>query len=244
MAEREVLEELGFTKREIKVYLAMLELGSSTVGPIASRAGLQHSKVYETLDKLMKKGLASYVVVSKTKHFQPSDPKEILNVIEERKRKFNEILEDLERRQKAAQTRQIAVVHEGFKAYKAMFNRILDELTPKDYYWAFAFRQEYNNPTASLFLRNVHEKLAKKKIEDRLLGHISMRKMIKKTFVGNRNIEIRYTKNETPLGTLVLKGRVIPMLWGENPTSIEIISDQVHEQYRNFFRELWENAKE
>jgi len=244
MAEREVLEELGFTQREIKVYLAMLELGSSTVGPIAARAGLQHSKVYETLDKLMKKGLASYVVVSKTKHFQASDPREILNIMDERKRKFNEVLEDLEQRQKAAQSRQIAVVHEGFKAYKAMFNRILDDLSSKDYYWAFAFRQEYYNPSASLFLRNVHEKLAEKKIEDKLLGHVSMKKMIKKAFVGNRNIEIRFTRNETPLGTLVLKGRVIPMLWGDNPTAIEIVSDQVHEQYKNFFRELWKNAKE
>ncbi len=244
MAEREVLEELGFTQREIKVYLAMLELGSSTVGPIAARSGLQHSKVYETLDKLMKKGLASYVVVSKTKHFQASDPKEILNLMDERKRRFNEVLEDLERRQKAARSKQIAVVHEGFKAYKAMFNRIIDELGPKDYYWAFAFRQEYYNPSASLFLRGVHEKLGEKKMEDRLLGHMSMKKMIKKAFAGNRNIEIRFTKNETPLGTLVLKGRVIPMLWGDNPTAIEIISDQVHEQYKRFFRQLWEDAGE
>ena len=73
---------------------------------------------------------------------------------------------------------------------------------------------------------------------------ISMKKMIKKAFAGNRNIEIRFTKNETPLGTLVLKGRVIPMLWGDNPTAIEIISDQVHEQYKRFFRQLWEDAGE
>jgi len=246
MSESEVLEEFGFTKRETRVYLALLELGPATVGPISSKTSLQRSKVYETLERLEKKGLASHSVVSKTKHFQASDPKEILNVMDEKKRRFKEILDDLEMRQKASGSRQLAVVHTGFKAYKAMFNRIIDELCSKDYYWAFAFRNEYYNPTASLFLRGVHERLAEKGIEDKLLGHVSMRKMIKRAFLGNKNIRIRFTKNETPLGTLVLKNRVIPMLWNEsdNPTSIEIVSDQIHEQYKRFFRQLWEDARE
>ena len=51
----ELLEEIGLTKSEIKVYLALLELGSSTTGPIVDKSKASSSKIYEILDKLMQK---------------------------------------------------------------------------------------------------------------------------------------------------------------------------------------------
>jgi HTH-type transcriptional regulator, sugar sensing transcriptional regulator len=99
----ELFKELGFTEREIKVYLALIELGSSTIGPICSKTKLQASKVYETLDKLQEKGLVSFTIVSKTKHFQSSDPTEILNMLDERKRQFKEVIVELKEKQKFAE---------------------------------------------------------------------------------------------------------------------------------------------
>lgn len=242
--ETEIFRELGFSERETKVYVALLELGSVTSGPIAAKTKLQHSKVYETLDKLIEKGLVSYIIVSKTKHFQASSPKEILNIIEERKRRFRSILDELELKQKFSESKQIAIVHEGFKAFKALFNRIADELKPKEQYWAFAFKNEYYTPAASLFLRKFHQKLEEKNIDDRLLGHQSVRQALKKTFEGNNNIKILFTANDTPLGVIIIKNKVINLVWGERPTAIEITSEQIHEQYKKFFLELWNTAKE
>ena len=45
----ELLEEIGLTKSEIKVYLALLELGSATSGPIVDKSGASSSKIYEIL---------------------------------------------------------------------------------------------------------------------------------------------------------------------------------------------------
>lgn len=242
MIETEIFKELGFTEREIKVYIALLETGLTTVGPIAAKTKLQHSKVYETLDKLIEKGLVSFIIISKTKHFQASDPKEILNLIDERKRRFKDVLEELELKQKYSESKQIAVVHEGFKSFKAMFNRIADELKDEEPYWAFAFKNEYYTPAASLFLRKFHQQLENKKVDDRLLGYISVKKAIKKTFEGNKNIKIKFTENDTPLGVIIIKNKVINLVWGERPTAIEITSEQIYEQYKNFFTELWDKA--
>lgn len=240
----EVFKELGFTERETKVYVALLELGLTTVGPIATKTKLQHSKVYETLDKLTEKGLVSYIIISKTKHFQAANPKEILNIIEERKRKFKEIIEELELKQKYSTSRQIAVIHEGFKAFKALFNRIADELKEKDVYYAFAFKNEYYTTPASLFLRKFHQKLEEKNIDDRLIGHTPVKNAIKKAFEGNKNIKIKFTKNETPLGVIIIKNKVINLIWGERPTAIEITSQQIYEQYKKFFTEIWQTSKQ
>ena len=40
MMDTKILEDLGFTNAEIKVYLALLELGSATAGPIIEKSGL------------------------------------------------------------------------------------------------------------------------------------------------------------------------------------------------------------
>lgn len=242
MVETEIFRELGFTEREIKVYIALLETGLTTVGPIAAKTKLQHSKVYETLDKLIEKGLVSFIVISKTKHFQASDPKEILNLIDDRKRRFKEVLEELELKQKYSDSKQIAVVHEGFKSFQAMFNRIADELKEAESYWAFAFKHEYYTPAASLFLRKFHQKLEENRIDDRLLGHNSVKCPIKKAFEGNKNMHIKFTKNDAPLGVIIIKDKVINLVWGERPTAIEITSEQIYEQYKNFFIELWNKA--
>jgi len=53
----ETLETIGLTKGEIKVYEALLELGESTKTPIANTSGISPGKVYDVLERLMKKGL-------------------------------------------------------------------------------------------------------------------------------------------------------------------------------------------
>ena len=51
----EILEDIGLTQGEIRVYLALLELHTSTAGPIIEKAGLPSSVVYLALNKLLKK---------------------------------------------------------------------------------------------------------------------------------------------------------------------------------------------
>ena len=238
-----VFKELGFTEREIRVYLALLELGTSTAGPIVVKSRLPHNKVYETLGKLIDKGLISYVVVSKTKHYEARDPKEILNIIDERKRRFNDILEELETKRKHAKERQVAMIHEGFQAIKALFNQMYNELEKGDFYYAFALKEDYKDASAPLFLRNFHRKLAEKRVIDRVIANINVKKEIEEVYKENSNISIKFIKRSTPLGVIILKNRVIQLTWGERPTAIEIQSSQIYQQYKDFFEDLWKEAK-
>lgn len=238
-----LFREIGFTEREIKVYLALIELGTSTVGPISKKTKLQPSKVYETIEKLKEKGLVSHIIISKTKHFQAASPKEILEMLEEKKRQFRSVVDELEEKRKYAETKQIALVHEGFKSFKALFNRIVDTLSSKDYFWAFAFKEEYHNPATALFLRKFHQRLEEKKVDDRLIGHVSVKSAIKNAFEGNKNFKIKFSRQASPSVIILFKDSVVTLLWGERPTAIEIVSVQINQQYRNFFLESWKNAK-
>ena len=80
------------TKNEIKVYLALLELGTTTTGTLARKSELHTSRVYESLSKLIEKGLVSFVIKSNRKHFSASNPEELLDVLDRHKK---EVKEDL-----------------------------------------------------------------------------------------------------------------------------------------------------
>ncbi len=239
-----LLKELGFSEREVKVYLALLELGSTTTGPIASKTRIQHSKVYQTLEKLIDKGLASYIIKSKTKYFQAENPKRILSSLKEKEHAFREILPRLEQKQKFSQQPQTAKVYEGYKAIKAMFESILEETNKNSYYYVFAFKDEYlNSPLASRFLRQIHMQLAEKKVDDRLIANNSIKKEFKENYAGIKNLKARFTSINLPLGLMIINDKVINWIWSSRPTAVEITSKQIASQYKKFFLEIWKNAK-
>ena len=65
----ETLEKIGLSKAEIKVYLALLELGSVPSGSIVKETEFRKSTVYESIRRLQDKGLVSYVIKEGIKYF-------------------------------------------------------------------------------------------------------------------------------------------------------------------------------
>ena len=78
---KEILEQIGLTKGEIKAYLALLQLGSCTTGPLEARSGVSRSKLYVILEKLEKKGFASHMDKGGVRYFQPVEPSKISDYI-------------------------------------------------------------------------------------------------------------------------------------------------------------------
>ena len=57
-----ILEETGFSKREAKIYLKLLELGATTSGPLIDKTDVPSSKIYEVLNRLEEKGLVAKTI--------------------------------------------------------------------------------------------------------------------------------------------------------------------------------------
>lgn len=71
------LKSIGFTSREIQIYLATLELGSSTVTPISIKAGFKRPYCYDILEDLKKRGFVNYIEKNGRRHYFAEDPKKI-----------------------------------------------------------------------------------------------------------------------------------------------------------------------
>ena len=121
----ETLQELGLNRRESICYIALLELGSSKVGEILKKTEIPSSKIYEILEKLIKRGLVSYIVKNNVKHYQASNPSVLINYIEEKKKKIQEIVPILISKQKLSK-KQTVEIYEGQKAIFSLLTNLIE----------------------------------------------------------------------------------------------------------------------
>ena len=142
--ETEILTKIGLTPGESRAYLALLELGMTTVSPISKKADISLSKVYEVLDGLIKKGLASSINKNNVKHYNAADPDRIIDYLEEKKTSIMEDqkeirakLPELKLQQALAEKKPIAELYEGIKGIKTYYEKILLDLDAGDKIYTF-----------------------------------------------------------------------------------------------------------
>src|SRR3989338_5208679 len=121
-----ILEDLGLTQAEIKVYVGLLELGSSSAGHILEKSGLQNSVVHRALNSLIEKGLISYILEGKKKIYQATDPENFHDFIEDKKKRFDEILPKLKEKQKFAKKITFGEIFKGKRGINQMYMTLLN----------------------------------------------------------------------------------------------------------------------
>ena len=62
--ETNILESIGLTHNESIVYLSLLKRGTSKSGDILNASGINSGKIYEILESLKRKGLASESIIN------------------------------------------------------------------------------------------------------------------------------------------------------------------------------------
>ena len=202
----EILEGIGLTKGEIKVYTALLTLGETTTGKIITKAKLSSGKIYEILDKLIEKGLVTYIVKEKTKHYQATTPKKILEYItekekeiEEKRRQVEKILPSLEKLKKQRTKEYSAVIYKGIQGLKTAINETLERMSKKDEWLAFgisAERQKLINIVWDQFDR----KKAKKGIKSKLIFNDEKSFKERKSKYNEGNKVLKMKNQSAPIG--------------------------------------------
>jgi DNA-binding MarR family transcriptional regulator len=126
----EMLKRLGLTNVEARLYLALIDSGSTTVGPLLRKTGLHKATVYQSLNRLVEKGLVSYIKEGKKTHFRAVSPRVLLEGLQENERALKEALPALEARLKAGEAPQEVSVYQGVSGLRSALNMMLEELTP------------------------------------------------------------------------------------------------------------------
>jgi HTH-type transcriptional regulator, sugar sensing transcriptional regulator len=130
----QLLSEIGLTPSEIKVYLALMELGSSSAGKIIENSKIASSKIYEVLEKLASKGFVSSVESGKVRYFQASPPAMIKDYLGQKEKKIAEqtsrfvrALPEFNRRYHMALPKTKAAIFSGIKGIETALLTSLKE---------------------------------------------------------------------------------------------------------------------
>jgi len=139
---------------------------------------------------------------------------------------------------------KLITVYKGQNSFQDMFLSINNDLEKGDFYWSFAFKTEYNDPALGSFLLNFHKELTEKGIDDRSIVNMKVKDVVRDTYKSVPQLKIRFTDQDVPVGMIILKDRVINLVWGKKPMAIVIKSPIICRQYTDFFLSVWDKSKE
>lgn len=100
MQVQKVIEALGYTSREAKVYLTALSLGECTVSDVAATLKLPRTSVQLIVEKLHADGLLQFYVMRRYKYWVAENPARLLALLEKREECMREALPTLSELQK------------------------------------------------------------------------------------------------------------------------------------------------
>src|SRR3989344_388940 len=89
------LQDLGLSDKEALIYLALLQVDSTTALDLSKKTKINRSTVYVVIDSLSKKGLVSETTIGKKTQFQAESPERLETFVENRKQQFEEQSERL-----------------------------------------------------------------------------------------------------------------------------------------------------
>ncbi|MBU2561810.1 MAG: hypothetical protein KKD17_05930 [Nanoarchaeota archaeon] len=237
-----ILEDLGLTRAEIKVYMSLLELGTSSAGQILEKSGLQNSVVHRALNSLIEKGLISFILEGKRKIYQAIDPENFYDFIEAKKKRFDEILPELKQKQKLARKITFGEIFKGKRGINQMYLTLLNS-GGKEYNTFGGGSQVTYDVMGETWWKNLHAKRIAKKIPCRQVFDETIRKfgdaLNKKPLTNIRFL----SKEHAQLQETVIIGDYVGIaIFTENPYGVLIKDKVVADGYRKQFEILWNKA--
>jgi len=241
MINLEILKDIGLTNAEIKVYLTLLELGTSTAGPILEKTGLHNSVVHMTLNRLIEKGLISFVKEGKRNIYQSTNPKHIVEYINEKKERFEEILPQLLLTQQQAKEKPEIISFRGTKGIKELLYELLDA-GGKEHHTLGSTKKSLM--LGETWWISYHKKRANKGITAKLLFNESLQ--FWKAEIKYPKSKIKYTQVgfEPLTETIVRNDKIGIIIWTDKPIGVLIHQREAAKSYDKFFELVWKSAKE
>lgn len=237
MDNKEVLTELGLSDGEAKVYLALLRLGESQVNKIKTETKMHRTTIYDFLDKLIKKGLVSYIIKNNVKFFSASHPSNLEDLLKDKKERLEEALPNLLKLADFEKKQLKVEVYEGIEGFKTVMNRILRE-GPGEFL-SFGIDEEIFEKKFPNLMKSYLKKEQKAGVKERVIT----RKGTK--FIYNHpHIKYKYMNEKffspTPIGVF---GNAIGFFVWEPFTMIVIENKDLANSYRKHFELMWKIAE-
>jgi len=238
------LKEIGLSENEAKLYISLLELGSSTTGPIIKKSGLYRVIVYDTLEKLLQLGLVNYSIKKNRKQFEAEHPKQIMEILKNKEILAKSVIANLSNLKKDKPLEQGVFIYEGWKGIRAAQENYFKEMDlgrKSEYLMVGASRELHKKLDA--FFNYFHERRSKMNIPAKLLFNEN-NKQFGKLKVQYKPVQVRFMPKRivTPSWVSIYKDMVLIGVTEDTPMAFFIKNKAIAESYRQYFYFMWEQS--
>lgn len=159
---QEILQKAGLSLNEARVYEALLHLGEINVNKISIKSKVHRRNVYDSLNKLIEKGLASETFVKGEKLFKAIDPERLKERIKEQESALDTFLPEMKKLYKSVEPDAEAYFFRGVEGFKNYLQLILEQKQTVYFIGAKAF---WLDPRLQHYLRHFDEERKKRGIK-------------------------------------------------------------------------------
>jgi HTH-type transcriptional regulator, sugar sensing transcriptional regulator len=241
MEINEVLKLIGLDDKEASVYLALLELGTATVHPIANKAGIKRPTTYLILDNLQKKGLVSVVPRAKKALFTAESPERLLSDLHKKQEMVKKFMPNMLALYNAKVDKPQVLLFEGKEAVRNVYEKLLKA---KEISWFSTISE----------VISIYPDFPKKLNEQAMLGNLKVRELLTrtktdfeyvKTMKHNENFMQRFAIGEGSFLTdnCLYDGNVIFFSFTPYIYAIEIKSQGIYRSLKSLYEFAWQASE-
>ncbi len=243
----DVLSSLGLSPNEAKVYESLLNIGKAPINEIALESNVHRRNVYDSTEKLLKKGLVSEEFDSGKRFFKPVSPERLVSILKEKETAVDSILPGLQKKFAKSVAKEEAVMYAGIEGVKTYLQDILNVGEPAYFIGAKAF---WLDPRLQYFLPKFEKQRVKKRIHLKHIFDHEVRSLAPGILKLKFN-DYRFFPPEFSSSTAIdIFGDRVVSFYGlspgklpEEPVQFTIVSEKIAEGYRKFFEFMWKGCK-
>jgi sugar-specific transcriptional regulator TrmB len=235
----ETLKSIGLAKNETKIYLALLELGPSTMGTLCGKTKIHRRNVYDSMEMLKDKGFVSSTIVNNRNVFEAVSPERILEILDEKKAGVASIMPRLMAKQGKKQS--AIKIFTGLSGRKIVFNDKLNHLCEQ-----YVLGAHEPSEKSSRFIENYHRRRVEKKIALKML-FVENEKNVAKRFKKYKLVKARILpeKFSSPIAVNIYANKVAILLGSGavEPITIMIEDADLANDFVEYFKLLWKISR-
>ena len=235
------LTEFGLNENEAKVYLAALSLGATTVLKISKTTDVKRTTVYEIITSLIQKGLMKKEIRGFKTLYAAEHPERLENTLETKRAVLTRVLPELEGLFSLKGTESTLKYYEGLKAIENIYDELLRDLKPHDFYYAISNIAEWQGLDEVFFISKHVEKRATMRVNTKLLFTNSPIAQKRLTTQKNFNEEIRILPDTDTIHVdLVVTPYKLVMFQLKQPLIAIVIENRAMiDMHKSLFEMLW-----
>jgi len=244
---QETLQQAGLSLNEARVYEVLLHLGEVNVNKIAVKSKVHRRNVYDSLNKLMEKGLASETFVKGERLFKASDPQRLNEIIKEKESALGVFLPEMKKLYQSVEPEAEAYFFRGIEGFKNYLQLILEEQQTVYFIGAKAF---WLDPRLKHYLKHFDEERRKRGIKFMHLFDAEVRKqkpeILKLVGKPYKFLPEKYSSATAVdiFGDYVVTFvGVKPGELSEEPLQFVLKSKLLADGYRKFFQFMWDHCE-